>query len=121
MYKRPEIRKYVRTEKPYIVTYRAKLSDDVDSKCWEKVAVVNLSAGGIFFQASNPDLKVDTLVNLKIGLYQTSLSIVCFGRVIRTKRHLTTSAIGFAIRFTEIDNQIKEVIDSIIQKPSNCC
>ncbi len=114
MYKLPEARKYVRTGIPYIIACRSKPSDDIDSNYWMKVAAANLSAGGIFFQASNPDLKVGTLVNLKIGLYQTSLSIVCFGKVIRTKRHLTTPAIGFAIQFTEIDNQIKEVIDSII-------
>ena len=55
-------------------------------------------------------------MNLKIGLSHSQPSITCVGRVIRAKRQLDTSLVGFAIQFTEIDEHIVEVINNIVEE-----
>ncbi len=81
---------------------------------WDMVAIVNLSAGGIFFYALE-NLKVGTILDLKIGFSYTHPSIICVGKIIRTKRHLDTSIIGLAIQFTEIDEHLVEAINTKIE------
>ncbi|MCP4265106.1 MAG: PilZ domain-containing protein [Candidatus Brocadiaceae bacterium] len=114
MYKISKQRKHARIEKPYITTYRVKPSDGMDSKDWDMVAVVNLSAGGILFHAHQLKLKVDTILDLKIGFSLTHPSIICVGRIIRVKKHLRTSIASFAIQFTEIDKHIVEAINDTV-------
>ncbi len=75
------------------------------------VAIVNLSAGGIFFYAIE-NLEIGTILDLKIGLSHDHTSIACVGKVVRTKRHLDTSVVSFAIQFTEIDEHVVEVINN---------
>lgn len=116
MYKISELRKHARIEKPYLTTYRVKLIDGMDSKDWDIVAVVNLSAGGIFFHTRNLNLKVGTLLDLKIVFSLPHPSIVCVGRIIRVKKHLDTSIISFAIQFTEIDEHIVKVINNTVEE-----
>jgi len=115
MYKFPEARKYKRTEKRYITRFQVKSNEDKVYKEWDMVAIANLSAGGIFFY-SIENLEVGTTMNLKIGLSHSHPSITCVGRVIRAKRQLDTSLVGFAIQFTEIDEHIVEVINNIVEE-----
>jgi len=114
MYNIPEQRKYVRIEKPYITKFRVKPCDDIITKDWNTAVVNNLSAGGIFFYAS-VNLEVGTILDLKIVFSHSHPSIICVGRVIRVKRHLDICIIGYTIEFTEIDEQIKIMINKRLE------
>ncbi len=114
MDKIPERRKYVRIEKPYITHFRVKPCDGEASNNWETVAVVNLSAGGLFFYSSI-NLEVGTILDLKIGFSRSYSTIICVGKVIRAKRHLDASKIGYAIEFTEINEQLKKLINKSLE------
>ncbi len=85
------------------------------SSNWDMVAVTNLSAGGIFFYAKK-NLEVDTILDLKIGFSLTLPSIICIGKVIRAKRHLDTSIIGFAIQFTQIAEHARKAINNTVKE-----
>lgn len=115
MNKLPNDREYIRVVKPYIVKFRVRADKALNmvSKEWDMVTANNFSANGIFFFA-NRNLEVGTILELKIGFSLSHPSIICVGKVIRTRRHLGTSTIGFAIVFTEIDKQIKKEISNIV-------
>jgi len=68
MYDNAEKRKYLRIEKPYMARFRVNPYEHSGavSTDWDMVAVNDLGAGGIFFNSSN-DLKIGTILNLKIG------------------------------------------------------
>ncbi len=125
MYMILERRKYLRIKKPYITRYKVIPDDYKLTKDWDGVAVVNLSAGGIFIY-SRTKLEVGTIVDLRIGFLSLLPSQICVGRVVRVKKHLGTFLFSIAIAFTEIDERIKEVINDTalsvnpdIQFPSN--
>ncbi len=115
MYMISERRKHTRIEKQYIAKFLVQSNNEVICYNWNMVAVTNLSAGGIFFYAIE-NLEVNTILDLKIGLSYDHPSIICAGIIVRAKRHLDTSVIGFGIQFTEIDEHIVEVINSTIEK-----
>jgi hypothetical protein len=79
------------------------------------IAVINMGVCGIFFY-TKINLEVGTILDLKIGFSLSHPSIICVGRIIRVKRHLDTSIVGFSIEFIEIDEQFKEVINNTIEK-----
>ncbi len=105
-----ELRKYVRIEKPYFAMLQIKANEDMISQDWEKVVLANLSAGGMSIYARK-NIEVDTVLDVKIDFSNSHPDILCVGRVIRAKKHFDNSIIGFAIEFTEINEQIKEVIN----------
>ncbi len=112
MYDNAEKRKYIRIEKPYMARFRVKPYENsgVVSTDWDMVAVNDLGAGGIFFNSSN-DLKIGTVLNLKIGFSTTTPSIRCDGIVTRVINHPNTSIFGVATAFTKIDDHMKEMIN----------
>jgi len=110
MYKFLEARKHPRIANPYITRFRVKSNNDIIYNDWDMVAIVNLSAGGIFFYTL-VNLEVGTTLDLKIGFSYTHPSIICVGKIIRSKKNLNTSINGLAIQFTEIDDHIIEVIN----------
>jgi len=118
MYKIPETRKHVRIEKPYITRFNVKSSEQIISSDWDMVAVINLSAGGLFFYAKK-DLEIGAILDLKIGLSLSHPSIICVGKVIRAKRHLDTSIIGFAIEFTQIAEHARKAINNTVLEKVN--
>jgi hypothetical protein len=115
MYKIPETRKHVRIEKPYITRFNVKSSEQMIFNDWDMVAVINLSAGGLFFYAKK-NLEVGTILDLKIGFSLSNPSIICNGKVIRAKRHLDTSIIGFAIEFTQIAEHARKAINNTVEE-----
>ncbi|MBC8548833.1 MAG: PilZ domain-containing protein [Candidatus Brocadiales bacterium] len=117
MFEISEKRKDVRRVKPYIVSFRAKPDETLNivSKGWDMVTVNNFSAGGAFFYAEN-NLGVGTILDLKIGFSRSHPSLICVGKVVRMKRRLGTSTFGFAIKFTEVDDQAKIIIDNTVDK-----
>ena len=109
-----EKRKYVRVGNPYITRFRVKPYDGEDSNNWDTAALVNLSASGLFFY-SKIDLKVGTILDFKIGSSSIYPSVVCVGRVIRAKRTLDASKIGYAIEFIEIGELTKIIINKSLK------
>ncbi len=120
MNKLPNDREYVRVVKPYIVKFRVKEDETLNttSEEWDMVTTNNFSAKGIFF-FSNRNLEVGTILELKIDFshfHPSHPSIICIGKITRMRTHMDTSTIGFAIKFTEIDEQDKKVISNIIEE-----
>ena len=114
MYNNAEKRRYLRIEKPYMARFRVKPYENSGavSTDWDMVAVNDLGAGGIFFNSSN-DLKIGTILNLKIGFSTTTPSIKCDGIVTRVINHPNTSIFGVATAFTKIDEHMKEMINKV--------
>jgi hypothetical protein len=114
MDKIPEKRKYVRIEKPYITHFRVKPNDGRVTKDWDMVAARNLSAGGIFFYSS-VNLEVGTILDLKIDFSRPYPTIICVGKVIRMLKHQVPIINGYAIEFTEIDEQFRKRINKTLE------
>lgn len=116
MNKLPNDRKYVRVVKPYIVKFRVKADETLNlvSKEWDMVTTSNFSAKGIFFFC-NRNLEVGTILELNIDFSHSHPSIMCVGKIIRMRKHMDTSTMGFAIEFTEIDEQAKKLLGKIIE------
>jgi c-di-GMP-binding flagellar brake protein YcgR len=110
MNKIPERRKHVRIKTPYITRFRVKPNDGKVSKDLDTVAAFNLSAGGIFFY-TKIDLGIGTIMYLKIGVSRSHPYIICVGKVARAKRYPAISIYGYSIEFTEINEQIKKMIN----------
>ena len=113
MYKFLEKRKYKRIKRPYVTSFRIKQDEieDMISTDWDMIAVNNLGAGGVFFHASR-NMEVGTTLDLKISFSTFTPPIKCRGRVTRIKRYLNTFMFGIATEFTEIDENIKEMINT---------
>jgi hypothetical protein len=114
MDKIPEKRKYVRIEKPYLISFRIKPCDGMPTQGWDVIPIINLSAGGIFFY-SKTDLEVGTILDLKIDFSLVHPSIICVGKVIRAKRHPDASKIGYSVEFSEIDEQFRKRINKTLE------
>ncbi len=110
-----ERRKYTRIEKEYIIKFHVKSNVEIIYSNWVMVVGTNLSASGVFFYA-NEKLEVNTILVLKLGISHDHPLIICAGKIVRTKRHLDTSVVGFGIQFTEIDEQIVGVINNTVEK-----
>jgi hypothetical protein len=76
---------------------------------------MNISAGGIFFYYMK-ELEIGTLLDLKIYVPNSILIINCVGEVIRIDKSQHTSMFGIAIKFTEIGEQEKEIINTTVQE-----
>ncbi len=103
-----------------IVMARFKVRSDVAQEMWSddwgSVFLMNISAGGIFFYYTK-DLGIGTLLDLKIYMPNAVLVINCVGKVIRIdKPRHHTSMFGIAIKFTEIGEQEKEIINITVQE-----
>ena len=105
-----EQRKYVRIEKPYITKLRVKPNDNKVTNDWETVAVFNLSTGGIFYY-SKTNLEIGTILDLDIDYSRSYPNIICVGEIVRVNKAPATSINGYAVEFTEIDEQIRKMID----------
>ncbi len=82
---------------------------------WHSVFLMNISAGGIFFHYTK-DLGIGTLLDLKIYMPNAVIVINCVGKVIRIDKSRHTSMFGTAIKFIDIGEQEKEVINTAVEK-----
>ncbi len=103
-------RKYKRKEKPFMIRFRTIPSTD-----WDIVNVKDLSAGGIFFHHTK-DLAIGMLLDLKIHVPTSMLPINCVGEIIRIDKLKSTSMYGIAVKFTEIGEQEKELINKAVEE-----
>ncbi len=112
MRERTKIRKYTRIEKPFSSRFRVKQYKDRETTFpdWDTAALKNLSAGGMLFNC-NKNLGVDSLLDLEIDMSESTPSINCVGKIIRSKESELASMFDIAIEFTEIDKQEREMIN----------
>jgi hypothetical protein len=132
MYSVTEKRKYKRIEltkkkdkeivPPYITRFRVKQYEgqEISSPDWDIVAVKNLSAGGMVYAFNkdyNKNLELDSLLDLKIDFFKSIPSINCIGRVVRIEEPMpmTNSMSRITVKFTEIDEQTREMINTNIE------
>jgi hypothetical protein len=112
-----ERRRFKRVEKPYITRFRVKPDEvqDVAPTDWDMIAVNDLCAGGVFFNASR-NLEIGTILDLRISFSTSTHTIKCVGRVARVKKHLDTFIFGIVTEFTEADEDIQEMINASAEK-----
>ena len=103
-----ERRRFKRVEKPYITRFRVKPDEvqDVVPTDWDMIAVNDLCAGGVFFNASR-NLEIGTILDLRISFSTSTHPVKCVGRVARVKKHLNTFIFGIVTEFTEADDKCK--------------
>jgi c-di-GMP-binding flagellar brake protein YcgR len=112
-----ERRKYKRIEKSYTARLQIKQyqGQEMSSPDWYKVAVKNLSAGGMLFNY-NKNLGMDSLLDLKIDFFESVPIINCIGRVVHIEESQPISKFRIATEFTEINEQEKELINKTIEE-----
>ncbi len=102
-----------------IVVARFKIRSDeaqeMWSDDWDSVFLMNISASGTFFSYKK-DLGIGALLYLEIYMPKTILIINCVGKVIRIEELQLASMFGTAIKFTEIGEQEKEMINTTVEK-----
>ncbi len=110
-------RKYKRIEKPYIARLRIKQYEGLGkpSAEWDMVTVKDLSAGGALFYYSKY-LGLDSLLDFKIDISKYTPAINCVGEITRIDKPRSTSMFGISIKFTEIDEQEKAMINTTVEK-----
>ena len=112
MYKNQEKREHKRIEKPFMARFkiRSDKTQEMESDDWDSITLKNLSAGGTYF-LHKKDLGIGTLLDLKIEVPKSMLTINCVGRIIRSYKDQPTSMFRTAIKFIEIGEQEKELIN----------
>ena len=110
-------REYKRIEKPYRARFKIRSDEaqEMEAYVWDSVTLHNLSAGSTAFFC-NKDLGIGTLLDLKIDVSKSTPTINCVGKIIRIDKTRHTSMFGIAIKFTEIGEQEKEMINTTIEK-----
>jgi hypothetical protein len=76
---------------------------------------MNINAGGAFFYYTK-DLGIGTLLDLKIYVPNSVLILNCVGKVIRIDKPRHTSMFGITIKFTEIGEKEKEIINTTVEE-----
>ncbi len=94
---------------------RSDEAQEMESNDWDSVILENISAGGTFFRYKE-DLGIDTLLDLKIDVSKSAPIINCVGKVIRIDKTRHTSMFGIAIKFTDIGEQEKELINKSVER-----
>ncbi len=117
MYKYQEKRKYKRREKPYMARLRVKQYEglEISSAEWDIVALKDLSAGGALFDYSKY-LGLGSLLDFKIDISKSTPTINCVGKIIRNDKLQHISVFCNAIKFIDIGEQEKKLINKAIEK-----
>jgi DNA-binding response OmpR family regulator len=117
-YERIELegRKNKGIEKHFMARFKVKQYESLDLPLtnWDTVDVKNLSAGGMLFNY-NKNQKIDSLLDLKIDISESTPSVNCAGKIIRVEELQPHSMYHIATEFTEIDKQEKEIINTTIK------
>jgi c-di-GMP-binding flagellar brake protein YcgR len=124
-YKRIELekKKYIKIVAPYIARFRNKQWDFSNplSIEWTIVAVKNMSAGGIMFdyykkcRYYKAELKLGSLLELKIEFIKSKPAISCIGRVVRIEDAHANAMFRIALEFTEIKDLDRELINTTVE------
>ncbi len=116
MYKYQEKRKYKRREKPYMARLRVKQYEglEISSAEWDMVLLKDLSAGGALFDYSKY-LGFGSLLDLKIEVSESTPTINCVGKIIRSDKLQHISVFCNAIKFIDIGKKEKETINTTVE------
>ncbi len=82
---------------------------------WDRVVLKDLSIGGVLF-SYNKNLKIGTLLDLKLDVSPNTSTMICVGRVIRIEQSQLNSTFHVAIEFEDIGEQAKKLINKIAEK-----
>ncbi len=117
MFNLQERRKYRRIGKPYMARFRIKQYEglEMSSTEWDMVPVRDISAGGLAFNYTK-NLGFNSLLDFKIDISQYTPTINCVGKIIRAEAPQPHSMFRIATEFTEIDKQVKEKLNTTIEK-----
>ncbi len=112
-----ERREYKRIEKPFMARLRIKQYEglEISSAEWGIVALKDLSAGGALFYYIKY-LGLGSLLDLKIYVPNSVLIINCVGKVTRIEQFKPTSVFTIAIKFIDIGEQEKEMINTTVEE-----
>ncbi len=112
-----ERRKYERREKPVMVRFRTipLVAKKMGSTDWDMVPVRNLGVGGMLFDY-NKNLELDSLLDFKIDISKYAPTINCVGKITRIEKLQPTSMFRIEIKFTDIGEQEKEMINTTVEK-----
>ncbi len=102
---------------PFMARFRTKQyeSSDLSFTNWKTVDVKNLSAGGMFFNY-NKNQSIDSLLDLKIDISESTSPINCVAKIIRVEEPKPHSMYHIATEFTEIDKNERELINTAVKK-----
>ena len=122
MYNNLERRKYKRhenlpIEEPIMARFKIRPDEarENESDDWNSVTLENISAGGTFFRYKE-DLGIGTLLDLKIDVSESMPTINCVGEIIRSDKLQHISVFCIAIKFIDIGEQDKELINKAIEE-----
>ena len=117
-----ERRKYKRyenlpTEDPIMAGFQIRYEEvqEIESDDWYIVTLTNISVGGTFFYAKQ-DLGIGTPLGLKIDMPKSTPTINCAGKIIRCDELQPTNVFCIAIKFIDIGEQEKEMINTTIEE-----
>ena len=112
-----EKRKYKEIDTPCIARFQVKQyeGEEISAPEWNIVALKNLSAGGMLFN-HHEQLKIDSILDVKIDISETTPTINCVGRIVRIEELQGHSGHSTAIEFTEISKQKRELINLTAEK-----
>jgi hypothetical protein len=103
-------------EEPILARFQIRSdAQETGSDDWDSANLLNISAGGTFF-CSKKDLGIGTLLDLKIDLPKSTSTINCVGKVTRIEHFEPTSVFTNAIKFIDIGEQEKEMINTTVEK-----
>ncbi|MHC4182318.1 MAG: PilZ domain-containing protein [Planctomycetota bacterium] len=103
-------------EKPIMARFQIRSdAQETGSDDWDSANLLNISAGGTFF-CSKKNLGIGTLLDLKIDLPKSTSTINCVGKVTRIEQFEPTSVFTNAIKFIDIGEQEKEMINTTVEK-----
>ncbi len=120
MYDGIEKRKYERKvfEKgnPCIAKFRVKQYEGsvIFSAEWDMIVLRVFSAGGALF-FHKKDLGIGTLLDLKIDVPKSTLTIQCVGEILRSDKIQPTSIFCIAIKFVDMEEREKELINTAVK------
>ncbi len=93
-------------------------AQEMESNDWDSVILKNISAGGTLF-SYNPKhikgLEIGTLLYLEIYMPKAIPIINCVGKIIRIKKLQDISVFCIAIKFIDIEELEKEMINKVAE------
>ncbi|MCP5003578.1 MAG: hypothetical protein GY941_06435 [Planctomycetes bacterium] len=110
-----EKRKNQRVRWPFPVMFRRK--NKWFPSFWKLVTTKDLGIAGMLFHYKNT-LKTGLLIDIKIGSSQTTRTINCIGKIIRTSNRPNDSLSGIAIQFVNIGNSERNMLNKFITNNS---
>lgn len=105
------------TEEPIMAGFQIRLdkNQDVELNDWASVTLMDVSAGGAFFYYKK-DIRIGTLLDLKIDISESTPTINCTGEIIRSNKLPRTSVFCIGIKFIDIGEREKEIINTTVDK-----